>query len=55
MEIDFDPTINVGIKYSQKIEIIKIIKYNYKFKSVNHFVQDAIREKLLKSHRDKAK
>ena len=50
MEINFDPIINVGIKYSQKLDVINIIKKSYKYKSVNHFIQEAVKEKLMRDN-----
>ena len=38
-------TVNVGIKYNQKLRIAKTLSYG---STINQFVQDAVEEKLLK-------
>lgn len=38
-------TVNVGIKYKQKLEIAGILQYG---ETINQFVQDAVEEKLKK-------
>ena len=43
MEDGSNHTVNVGIKYSQKIKIAEWLKYG---ESINKFVQDAVNEKL---------